>query len=1049
VNTVIFKKVDRDVMKIVVSLNNRDVPLELDTGSSISIINEDTLRTIPNHCITASNKVAKDYGNNPIKIIGESRLSVRLNNRVVNHNFIVVDNKHVCLFGRDLCDKFNVKIAFQEGINVHSVAPLDKNSIFNKYSYFLSDSYKSCVKNKITLQVEGESGQMFFKPRSVPFRYRVLVKEELERLEKAGIITRVVSSDIASPIVAVLKSNGSVRICGDFSVTINKFIKRLICPMPTVEFVMSQVGNASVFTKIDLQNAYLQLPLDENSKRFTTINTQEGLFQYNYLPFGTSVSSQIFQSFISNVLTNVKGTIVYQDDILLMSSNETDHIKLLDEVLSRLQSAGVKINHNKCKYFTDKVTYLGYVFSKDGVYPASNKMDAIINCPYPKNVKEVQSFIGLCNYYSRFIKNFSTVFAPLYKLLQKNVQFKWCEEQKQCVDSVKEIFKRCSMLKLFNPSLPTAVEADASPYGIGGVLLQKHDEMWCPVQFASRSLSKVERSYAQIDKEALSVLFSCNRFREFLLGSKFTIRTDHKPLLKLLGSNELIPTNVSPRMQRWALRLAQFDYEITHIKGVDNLQADCLSRLPLPYTMTCSEPTEMILMVEHFEDTGLSCDAIREAAKKDNVLSSVKEYVINGWPHKVPAMFSPYVKRKDEFTIFNDCLLVGNKIVIPDAYKIKVLNCLHEGHPGIPAMKMLARSLCWYPGIDSNIEEYCKSCKTCALNHVKTNVNHQIEWPVPEKKWSRIHIDHFFVDDKICFIVVDALTKYIECEVVQSVGTNNTIEALRAIFARNGIPDAIVSDNATSFVSTEFLEFANSNNIKLFNPPPYTPRGNGLAERSVRTIKNLLNQIKLGSLKTRLSKCLLYYRTTPLSSTGISPCQALNGREYVTTKHRINPLFVPSSNIRVFNGRASRFKVGDPILAVNYHRGPKWLEGKITKQIGNSTYLVKLDINGIIWKRNADQLLDRKFVSENDRLNDNGSVNDELSKGAPKSVVCEIPLYKESERKETGMNGNKSSDQHKFQTANTRRSGRTSKQVQQHLNIEPRWAKPPTKKSTW
>ena len=252
--------------------------------------------------------------------------------------------------------------------------------------------------------------------------------------------------------------------------------------MPTIDYVLSQMSDARVFSKIDLENAYLQIPLDASSRKLAVINTQEGLFQYNYLPFGTKSSSALCQCFITGELNGVQDAIVYQDYILLMSKNESEHLVLLDQVFSRLQSAGIKINAEKSKYFTDNVPYLGYIFSKEGVIPTKNKMDAVLKCPYPKNIKEVQSFIGMCNYYSSFIKNFSSLFSPLYKLLKKNAIFIWGDEQKRCVDKIKMEFSNAKMLKLFDPKLPTAVETDASLIGIGAVLSQKH-MITCGIQF--------------------------------------------------------------------------------------------------------------------------------------------------------------------------------------------------------------------------------------------------------------------------------------------------------------------------------------------------------------------------------------------------------------------------------------------------------------------------------------------------------------------------------------------------------------------------------------
>ena len=323
-----------------------------------------------------------------------------------------------------------------------------------------------------------------------------------------------------------------------------------------------------------MQTAFLQLPLDETSKKFTCINTSEGLFIFNYLPFGLSCSPAIFQSFLCDILRNINEIIVYQDDILILSDSMENHNITLDKVLSTLLNAGIKVNHKKCEFFTESVTYLGHVFDKNGIHPSNEKLRAILDAPSPKNVKELQSFIGLCNFYHRFIQNFSLKFKPLYDLLKKDVKFLWNKNHETCFKIVKSLFKSNIVLRSFDPKRLTAIESDASSYGIGATLMQKYEDGYYPVQFVSRSLNSAEKNYSQIEREALSVIFACEKFRKFLLGGSFLIKNDHKPLMKLFAHDSAVPTNCSSRLQRWALRLSQFNYKFEYVKGNENVNAD-------------------------------------------------------------------------------------------------------------------------------------------------------------------------------------------------------------------------------------------------------------------------------------------------------------------------------------------------------------------------------------------------------------------------------------------------------------------------------------------
>ena len=877
---------------------------------------------------------ARDYSNKEIKFIGETNLTVQIgNSEAVKHKFLVVNDNFSALIGRDLATKLKLQIE----LPVRNRVSLVDNTITSLFKDYLSPNFKSNVSYKVKFDIEEGSKPVFCKARPLPYRFRVLVKEELARLRDCGIIEPVKHSYWACPIVPVLKANGKIRITGDFSTTINKFCKKVSYPMPTVENVLSIVGNAKIFSKIDLANAYLQLPLDESAKTYTVINTTEGLFQYHFLPYGVSSASAIFQSFISQVLSNINNVIVYQDDILIMSETREEHENTLIKVLNCLKNSGVKVNTEKCTFFSKSVTYLGYVFDEDGAKPSIEKTRAIVDAPVPTNVKQVQAFIGLCNYYSRFIKNFSSVFAPLYALLKKDTKFSWDKSTQEAFDVIKNMFSSNKVLKLFDPKLETAIETDASPYGIGAVLLQKHNNHWLPVQFASRTLNTSELNYSQIDKEALSVLFGCERFREFLLGSCFTIRTDHKPLLKLLGHDKSVPINCSMRLQRWALRLSIYNYQLVHIPGHLNVQSDCLSRLPLKETSNEPEPAELVLLIKQLKEKKLSCEDIKKFTDSDPDLSNLRQYVMYGFPPKVKSSLSPYIRIRDELSLLRGCIMWRDRVIIPNACRDKVIEQLHDGHPGIHVMKAIARSLVWYPKIDVDITNIVKSCQICTANSAKPSQNSKTTWPTPDRKWSRLHIDHFFLDNYVFLVVIDALTKYIECEIVKTVNSSDTIDALRTIFSRNGLPNSIVSDNATSFTSDQFASFLNDNLIAHTTSPPYCPFSNGQGEAAVKVVKNLLKKNTAGSIKIRLANVLLHYRNTPHSITGVPPAVALNGRNYITIKERLNPKFASNTKEK-FDKAIKTFDVGDSVLVLNLRDEPKWLPGVIVECFGDNVY---------------------------------------------------------------------------------------------------------------
>ena len=993
-------EITADPVEIKCKLNKIDVVFEIDTGSGLSTINSDYLYKMKHDEITIepTTRRATAYSTHNVNFVGEVLLQVNYCGKLFPHKFYVVENK-VSLLGRDLCRKFGIHLCTcddHSNINSNECSTcnnisrdkLDFKEVMNKHAHFLSNDFMSNVKEKVSLELDSDATPKFCKARSVPVRYRQLVKQEIDSLSKRGIIERVYKSDWACPTVNVLKSNGKIRICGDFSCTINNQMRCVKYPLPTVEEVIARVGNAKVFSKIDLENAYLQLPLDDQSKKYTTINTSEGLYQYNYLPFGISSSPGIFQSYLERILSGIEPIVIYQDDISIMTETEDEHAKVLDQVLCALHAAGVKLKHEKCQFHVDSVQYLGFIFSAKGVRPSQEKVRAILDAPTPQNIKEVQSFLGLATYYSRFIRNFSTVLAPMYSLCKKNARFHWGNEQQKCFDLLKSVFKSDKPLRFFDPNRDTALETDSSSYGLGAVLLQRYENAWYPVQFASRTLNSAQKNYSQIERECLSVVFGCERFRKFLLGSRFEVRNDHRPLKKLLGTSSSIPMQCSARLQRWALRLSQFDFEFKYIKGSENVTSDFLSRLPLKEIDETIEPYEIIYSINAIDEMPVTVNDVRKHTDADITLRTLKSYIIHGFPSDVDKKFRMY--KKENLTIAKGCIMRQNRVLIPDMLRAKVLKQFHTGHPGICAMKSSVRSLIWYPNIDQDVENLVKKCNECQSIRAKPSQKLTTEWPKTNKKWSRIHIDHFFFENKIFLLAIDSLTKYIEVEIVKSVSTEETIDTLRMIFSRNGLPDTIVSDNATSFVSSEFRDFMTSNSIVHLTPPPYSPASNGQAERAVKIIKDLMKKNKIGSLRNRLTNVLLFYRNIPNSTTGMPPAVALNGRNYTTVKERINPYHVPS----VKSKEIPLYKVGDSVLVLNLRPGPpKWYKSTITQIIGKNIYMVLVHALQTEWKRHIQQMLPipndyTENVNENSVINPR---NENVIDVPPSSSVPVVP----------------------------------------------------------
>ncbi|XP_055017905.1 LOW QUALITY PROTEIN: uncharacterized protein K02A2.6-like [Boleophthalmus pectinirostris] len=817
------------------------------------------------------------------------------------------------------------------------------------------------------IYVKADVAPKFYKPRPVAFAMRKKVELELERLTKEGIIEPVRFSEWAAPIVPVLKTDSSVHVCGDYKLTVNQVSKLEQYPIPKLEDLFEKLTGGEKFTKLDLSHAYQQVTLDEASKPNVTINTHKGLFQVNRLPFGVSSSPAIFQRIMEGLVAGIPNVAVYLDDILLTGRSDHEHLETLNEVLQRLREAGLRLKCNKCVFMEREAEFLGHKVDASGLHPLPNKVRAIQQAPAPTNVTELRAYLGLLSYYNRFLPNLSTRLAPLHRLLRKETPWNWQEEQERAFEESKRLMQSSEVLVHYDSHKDLILSCDALPYGVGAVLSHRMpDGQERPIGFMSRTLTAAEANYSQLDKEGLAVMFGIQRFHKYLYERRFIICTDHKPLLSLFSEMKAVPQMASPRIQRWAVTLRAYEYEIVYEPGKHHSNADALSRLPLPQTAVRREQEDRVLMLE--EVTLVSASEISQWTRKDPVLSRVCQFIQHGWPPQhSDSAFQPYAVRKTELSVQDGCILWGSRVVVPPTGREALLGQLHHGHPGITRMKALARSYFWWPKLDADIESVVKRCSTCQEHrHLPAPAPlHPWEWP--SKPWQRLHIDyagpfmgHMFL------ILMDAYSKWMDAYAVTSATSANTIECLRRSFSSQGLPEMIVSDNGTCFVSAEFQEFMRKNGIEHITSAPYHPSSNGCAERAVQTIKSMMKKAGESSIHTKVSRVLFSYRITPQSTTGLSPAEMLQGRRLRSTLDLGHPdlrnkverkqCMQKKHHDKLGSGRG--FQVGDAVSTRNFSYGPKWVRGFITKVTGPVSYKVMLG-DGTVVRRHVDQILAR------------------------------------------------------------------------------------------
>ncbi|GFR26998.1 uncharacterized protein K02A2.6 [Trichonephila clavata] len=431
------------------------------------------------------------------------------------------------------------------------------------------------------------------------------------------------------------------------------------------------------------------------------------------------------------------------DDARITGSDESSHFTALEEFFKKCREHGLKLNLNKINFFQNEIIFLGHRIDSKGLHKTNEKISAVVNAPVPKNVHEVKSFLG----------------------------FLWSKDCQVAFEQIKKEICSPKVLVHYDPSLPLTLASDASPVGIGCVLSHVYpDSSERPIAFASRTLSGSEKKYSQIDKEALSIVWAVKKFYLYLKGRRFTLITDHKPLVAIFGSKRGLPVLAATRLLHYALILQSFEFHIIFRKTIEHGNADFLSRLPKTSEELEVKDVITIFQMSQIEALPVTSKELRQETGKDIELG-------------------PLLKALRE----EECSGRGE---------------LLAGHLGILKMKAIVRSFVYWKNIDKDIEEAARNCVDCArykADPTKAKVHY---WEYPSMPWERIHIDFARpIFEHMFFLIIDAHSKWLEVYPMKTTTTKKTIECLPDSFARFGLPRVLVSDNGSQFTSYEFQRF--------------------------------------------------------------------------------------------------------------------------------------------------------------------------------------------------------------------------------------------------
>lgn len=933
-----------------VNINGKTIPMEIDSGSKPTVIAQEKFDEIPNTVLRPTPVRLRDFRGNMTIPIGVAEVNVSFRGKKRRLDLFVVKEDYDTLFGREWMLAFDL-LDFANITEVKSLSTTANETVSNLLNEFQPTfSKKVGAVQNYTCSLHPKPGckPIFQKARTPPWSLKPAIEKEICSLVQEGVLKPVEFSDWASPSVPVVKPDLSVRLCGDYSGTVNPQIDVTQHPFKGYDEVSASLTGGKKFSTLDVRTAFLHLPVDDESSKMLTLNTHRGLFQPTRLFYGVSAAPALWQRYMDSVF-NLDGVCVVHDDIIITGQNDAEHINRLRQVLEICKRNNIHLNREKCKLLQEEVKFLGFKIDQQGTHKTNEKVNAIVNARNPENESEVKTFLGLVTFYSRFCPNLATMAEPLNNLTRNATVFEWTDECQRSFDSIKSEIASERILMRYDPTLPVLLSVDASPVGIGAVLAHQVDGMERPILFASHSLNRAERNYSQIDREALAIKWGVEKFAHYLFGRKFTLITDHQPLVHIFGPRKKLPPLSVTRLQHYALYLQMFTFDIKYRKSADNANADFLSRFPFEPASSESIDQAEIYQLAQVNNFTVTAKDIGMETLADPDMKTLYEQLRSG------------ECSDGKFTLQGRCILYGIRVYIPSKYRPHILNELHDGHIGVVRMKNLARSFAYWPKIDSDIESMVRNCPACmavskAPNHLSAHF-----WEYPISPWHRIHMDFagpFF--ERNFLVVVDAYSKWPEVFVMTQITVLKTSAVLDGLFSRFGNPRTIVTDNGPTFTGKDFQEFLRLRGIKHITSAPFHPASNGQAERYVATLKDSLRSLRQfpGTLDEKVNKFLLSYRRAPHSTTSETPAKLFLGREIRTKLDLIKPNMRENTEnkFRKAGGcKIPNYEIGDHVAIRSYNdRSKKWIFGQVSEREGPFNYVVNSE--GRSQRRHLEQM---------------------------------------------------------------------------------------------
>lgn len=959
-------------------LNDREnVLFKLDSGAEVNTCSLELFEKLQQKDssikLSKSNMILKAYGGSQIDSVGIVNLKCRpitKNTSETVEFFVIKTTNDVGILGLDSCLRFDLIKRVDEVTTIKAQDRLEKteeDQIKQRFVDCNSDVFNGIGKFKVKCHFDVDpSVKVTVKPpRRIPMTIQPKVQKALNELENQGIICKVDHpKSFVSNLVVVEKPNGDVRLCID-PTDLNQATKRTPHLIPCMQDISQKLSNKSIFSVLDLKDGFYNIELDEESSDHCAFSTPYGMYKFQRLPFGLNLAPEIFQKFTEQIFGQIKGVVVYFDDILIAGSDEREHDLILKQVVDKARENNIKFNKTKFQYKVKSVKYFGEVYSQGGHTPDPDRVRAINGLESPKNKKELQRLLGLFNFVRDFVPKMSEVTSPLRELLRKDVAFLWMPKHEEALNKLKNLISKAPVLVHFDDSKPITLQCDSSKDGMGFSLMQNGR----PVMYGSKSLTDTQVGYCQTEKEMLSICEAVKKYHNLLYGRvEIEVQTDHKPLVSIMCKN--IANINNNRLQRMRLKLLNYNLKVRYVPGKNMYVADCLSRSYLKDKVY--DDSDLVEVVHTLSKNAQVSDSrkseILDETKNDDTLTSVIKYIREGWPNtklSIPNHVKFYFQLQDRLTVDDGLLFLDHRIIIPKSLRNKMLYLLHEPHMGMEKTKLKARMTVYWPNINTDIEQIVSKCTVCEQYRANNTKEPMLSHSVPDLPFEKVAVDLLDCKGKPYLVLIDYYSKWLELKSIRNKQASEIILKLKSIFSEHGVPKQICSDNMP-FNSYEFIMFSKEWDIECIYSSPRYPKSNGMAERAVQIAKNILNK---SNNESEAFVALLEYRSTPVKSTGLAPCQVLMSRLLRSKIPVSKDVLKPKMQLNVkdkithyqnqsksYYDKNSKVKKCFKTPNVVYRKDGLWKPAQIVgKAKGPRSYLIREE-NGRILTRNSHHL---------------------------------------------------------------------------------------------